>query len=154
MCRARRWVQSQSRLVGAARANYGVTVKLVALVPVPPGVVTAIGPVTAPVGTSASTCVSWITWKLVAATPPNVTFVAPVKLCPVIATDVPTGPLVGLKLAMEGTTEKAVGLVAIPPGVVMVILPVFAPAGTVAVTWVSELTVKLAGLPPMVTFVV
>jgi len=26
-----------------------------------------------------------------------------------------------------------------------VILPVFAPAGTVAVTWVSELTVKLAG---------
>src|SRR6266436_8341259 len=96
---------------------YGVTVKLVALVPVPPGVVTAMGPVTAPVGTSASTCVSEITWRLVAATPPNVTFVAPVKLCPVIATDVPTGPLVGLKLAMAATTEKAVGLVAIPPGV-------------------------------------
>src|SRR5260370_36014941 len=108
------------------------------------------GPVTAAVGTTASSCVSEITWRLWAATPPNVTFVAPVKLCPVIATDVPTGPLVGLKLAMEGTTEKAVGLGAIPPGGVMGILPVFAPAGTVAFTGVSHLTGKLAALPPVV----
>jgi len=42
-------------------AAYGVTVKLLALVPVPPAVVTAMGPVTAPVGTSASTVVSLIT---------------------------------------------------------------------------------------------
>ena len=98
-----------------------MTVKLVALVPVPPGVVTAMGPVTAPVGTSASTSVSFLTWKLVAATPPKVTFVVPVKLLPVIVTAVPTGPLVGLKPVMEGTTVNAPALVATPPSVVMVI---------------------------------
>ena len=53
--------------------SYGVTVKLVELVAVPPGVVTAILPVIAPFGTSASTCASLITCMLVAATPPNVT---------------------------------------------------------------------------------
>jgi hypothetical protein len=42
-------------------AAYGVTLKLFVLVPVPPAVVTAMGPVTAPVGTSASTVVSLIT---------------------------------------------------------------------------------------------
>jgi len=34
--------------------NYGVTVKFALLVPVPPLVVTAMGPVTVPAGTSAS----------------------------------------------------------------------------------------------------
>src|SRR5260221_13404570 len=111
---------------------YGVTVKLVALVPVPPGVVTAMGPVTAPVGTSASTCVSDITWKLVDATTPNVTLVALLKLFPVIVTADPTGPLVGLNEVMEGTTEEAQRLLASPPGVGMVIFaPVCVPAGTV-----------------------
>ena len=39
-----------------------------------------------------------------------------------------------------------------PPGVVMVILPVTAPVGTVAVTCVSEFTVKVvAALPPNFT---
>ena len=42
--------------------RYGLTVKLVALVAVPPGAVTAIFPVAAPEGTSASTLVSLITW--------------------------------------------------------------------------------------------
>src|ERR1700679_2579153 len=75
---------------------YCVTVKFVLLVPVPPGVVTPIGPVFAPDGTSAFISESVITSKLVAATPPNVTFVAPVKVLPLIVTSVPTGPLGGL----------------------------------------------------------
>src|SRR4029077_10327219 len=44
-------------------------------------------------------------------------------------------------------TVKTVGLTAVPPGVVTWIVPVTAPVGTVAVTWVSELTVKVAVLP-------
>jgi hypothetical protein len=54
---------------------HAVTVKLVALAALPPGVVIAIFPVFAPVGTVAVTCVSEFTVKLVAFTPPNVTFV-------------------------------------------------------------------------------
>ena len=47
------------------------------------------------------------------------------------------------------------GLVAVPPGVVITIFPVLAPVGTVAATCVSEFTVKLAaGTPPNVTEVV
>ena len=45
-------------------------------------------------------------------------------------------------------------LVAIPPGVAMVILLVIAAVGTVAVTCVAELTTKLAVTSPKVTFVV
>jgi hypothetical protein len=69
----------------------------------------------------ASTSVSFTTVKLVAATPPNVTDVVPVKVLPVIFTKVPTGPLLGLNPVMEGTTVNVAALVAAPPGVVMVI---------------------------------
>jgi hypothetical protein len=128
-------------------------VNLAELVVVPPGVVTAMAPVTAPFGTKASTCVSLMTWKLVAATPPKVTPVVPVKEFPVIETEVPLGPLVGVKLVMAGATTKFEGLLATPPAVVIVIFwPVLAPAGTVAVTCVSDLMVNPAVLPPMVTF--
>jgi len=72
-----------------------VTVKLVRLVPVPAGVVTAIGPVVAPLGTVAVICVAAFTVKVVAATPPKVTAVAPVKFAPRIVTVVPTPPLGG-----------------------------------------------------------
>jgi hypothetical protein len=52
-------------------------------------------------------------------------------------------------------TVKTVALVAVPPGLVIVIFPVFAPVGTVVVTLLSEFTVKLvAATPPNVTFVV
>ena len=127
-----------------------MTVNFVELVPVPPGVVTAIVPVTAPLGTSASISVSLITSWLLAATPPNVTSVAPVKLFPLIVTEVPTGPLVGVKLLTSGTTANAVVLLAVPPRVVtMIFSPVFAPAGTVALTCVSDSTVNAAALPPI-----
>jgi hypothetical protein len=50
-------------------------VKLASLAAVPPLVVTTIFPVFAPVGTSAVTCVSEVTVKLVAFTRPNFTVV-------------------------------------------------------------------------------
>ena len=69
-----------------------------------------------------------------ALTPLNVTPVAPVKLVPLIVTLVPVGPLAGVKLVIVGglVTVKLVALVAVPPGVVTLIVPVVALAGTVA----------------------
>lgn len=49
---------------------------------------------------------------------------------------------------------KLLALVAVPPAVVMAIFPVIAPVGTVAVTCVSESTVKLAATSSNVTPVV
>jgi hypothetical protein len=66
----------------------------------------------------------------------NLTEVAPVKFVPVIVTEVPTGPLVGVKLVIVGggaVTVKVPALVAVPPGVVTLMVPVVAPEGTVAV---------------------
>ncbi len=54
----------------------------------------------------------------------------------------------------HGVTVKLVALMAVPPGVVMAILPVNAPVGTIAVTCVSEFTVKVAAFTPNITFVV
>ena len=62
------------------------------------------------------------------------TVVAPVKLVPLIVTVVFTGPPVGVKLVIVGglaVTVKVLALVAVPPGVVTLIGPVVAPAGTV-----------------------
>jgi hypothetical protein len=72
----------------------------------------------------------------VAATPLNETAslaAAGSKLLPVIVTDVPTGPLVGLKPETSGATTKFVALVAILPPVVTVIGPLVAPEGTVTI---------------------
>jgi hypothetical protein len=79
-------------IVGAAATVD--TVKLAVLVPVPPALVTEIGPVVAPVGTVAVTCVSLLMVN-VAAVPLNFTEVAPVKPVPVTVTDDPTAPLAG-----------------------------------------------------------
>ena len=78
-----------------------VTVKLVALVPVPEGVVTPIGPLVAPAGTVAAIWMSELTVKA-AEVPLKVTDVAPVKLEPAIVTPVPIGPLVGVKPVITG----------------------------------------------------
>ncbi len=109
------------------------TVKLLALVAVPPGAVTLSGPVVAPVGTVAWIDVAVVTVN-VAEVPLNVTAVAPVKFVPLIVTLVPTSPLVGEKVVIVGwlTTVKLLALVAVPPGVVTVSGPVVAPPGTVA----------------------
>jgi hypothetical protein len=133
-----------------------VTVKIEAPVStVPPGVVTAIGPLVAPEGTVAVICVSELT-VYDAAVPLKVTDVAPVRALPVIVTDVPAGPLVGEKELIEGAGEavtvKTDGfVVAVPPPVVTAIGPVDAPDGTVAVICVSEFTTYEATAPLNVT---
>jgi hypothetical protein len=128
-------------------------VKFVVLVAVPAGVVTAMGPVTAVVGTVAVICVAEVTVKVVAATPPKVTDVAPVNAPPVIVTTVPTLPLVGEKLLIHGPapveTVKLVTLVAVPSVSVTAIGPVVAAAGPVAVICVSEFTVKVVAAVPL-----
>ena len=70
---------------------------------------------------------------------------------PVTTTLVPTGPDAGVKLVTvgAGTTVKFDALVAVPPGVVMLIVPVVAPLGTVAVICVSLTTVNDADPVPL-----
>ena len=66
--------------------------------------------------------------------PLNATAVAPVKFVPLTVTLVPIGPLAGVKLVIVGAladTVKVLALVAVPPGVVTLSVPVVAPAGTV-----------------------
>ena len=82
-----------------------VTVKEVALVPVPPEVVTAIGPVVAPAGTVAVICTAEPTENVGAVTPLNLTAVAPVKPLPLIVTDVPGVPEVGVKPVTAGAPQ-------------------------------------------------
>ena len=64
----------------------------------------------------------------------NATAEVPVKLVPLMVTLVPTGPLAGVKLVIEGglITVKLPALVAVPPGVVTLMVPAVAPEGTVA----------------------
>jgi hypothetical protein len=121
----------------------------VAPVTVPPGVVTATVP---PAGTVAVIDVGETT-VYDAEMPPNVTLVAPPKPLPVIVTFVPTGPLVGEKLVIEGFTLKGDVLVAVPLAVVTVTGPLIAAVGTVAVIVVDELTLKPALTPLKATAV-
>jgi hypothetical protein len=138
-----------------------VTVNEVLLVPVPLGVVTAIGPVLAPVGTRAVTLVSELNVTFVDAVPLKVTAVTPVKPVPVMETFAPTGPLVGVNDVTVGAlpppplvTVKVEALAPVPPGVVTAIGPVCAPVGTVAWSSVAESTWKVvAATPPNVTAV-
>ena len=86
---------SESRIapVGARQATWNF---LVSLSTDPPGATTVIGPVTAPGGTVAVILVREFAVKE-ALTPPNWTAVAPVNPNPVMVTEVPTGPMVGVK---------------------------------------------------------
>ena len=70
----------------------------------------------------------------VALAPLKATRVVPLKLLPLMVTLVPTGPLAGVKPVIVGglMTVKLPALVAVPPGVVTLIVPVVAPVGTVA----------------------
>jgi len=93
---------------------HSVTLKLVALVTVPPRVVRTIFlSVVAPAGTVAVTVVSSTTVKL-ALTPPILARVVWVMLTPVMVTTVPTEPLAGLKLVSCGATRKQYNN-AVPP---------------------------------------
>ena len=93
------------------------TVKLVALVAVPPGVVMARAPEVAPAGTSSVSVVLITNVNILNAPPMSVTAVAPVKLLPVTVTTVPGRPLPGVKLLMvgAGTVTVKVAAVEVPP---------------------------------------
>src|SRR5207249_4042999 len=79
----------------------------------PPGLVTTIGPVVAPVGTVARTSESFETVN-VAASPLNFTDVVRRKLTPLIEMLVPTGACLGRNDAIRGATMNALSLAALP----------------------------------------
>src|ERR1700723_513699 len=120
---------------------------VILLLPLPPGVVTAIFPVFAPGGTVAVICVPPFTVKL-AFTPPNFTCDAPTNPEPVIVTCLPTEPLGGAKLPTKGTTLNRRLLVSVPEGVVTVTKSAVPSAGTTVVMYVSETTLKVAEPEP------
>jgi len=133
-----------------------VTVNELALVAVPPGVVTEIVPVVAPVGTVVEMWLASVTEK-VADVPLNFTAEAPVKFVPVRVRAAPTCPLDGEKLVSVGpatVTVKLLAEVAVPCDVTSEILPVTAAGGTVKVALVAPLTENAAETPPTVTEVV
>ena len=116
---------------------------------VPAVLVTAIGPLVAPPGTLTLSWVSEVAQNVVAAVPLMLTPVVPVKFVPVSVTVQPADPLAGEKLLIVGApaevAAKLLLLQAVPSAVFMLIQPVSAPPGTVAVICVSDTTVKLAG---------
>src|SRR5438876_11786320 len=63
---------------------------------------------------------------------------------PSLANATRTSPALGV-----GPTVKLLLLVAVPPGVVTLMSPLVAPAGTVAAIEVEEVTVKLTALVPL-----
>jgi hypothetical protein len=129
-----------------------VTVKLPRLWSFPLGLNTDTFPVVAPAGT-----VAWICELLLmtncAAAPLNRTEFTAENVLPVIVTDVPTGPLLGLKSVMFGpppppaVTVKVV-VPAVPLGVCTEIGPVAAPPGTLVVICVpGPFTLNTAAVP-------
>ena len=118
-------------------------------VAIPPGVVTEIGPVVVK-GTVATMDVELIIVKLVAGVPLNFTEVAPDKLVPEIVTLNPFGPELGenLEIIGAGINVNDVAEVAVPPGVVTVILPE-AVLGMKAVMELALTTKKLVAAMPL-----
>ena len=122
---------------------------------VPYGVVTKTFP-EAPAPTTAVIVASFTTVKDVAATPPNVTAVAPVKYVPLMVTVVPWLALCGANDVITGVGNVNVkpDLVEVPDGDETIISPE-APVPTTAVIVVALTTVnELAAVPPNVTAVV
>src|SRR5262245_8750294 len=106
----------------------GATVNVAALVAVPPGVVTAIGPVVAPAGTMAFTLDGEIQSN-VATMPLNFTPVTVSSCVPVIVTSAPTAPASGENDVTVGVSQKSLMLAAVPRGVVTVMRPLDAAPG-------------------------
>ena len=142
-----------SNVVSLSRVE--LTVKALALVPVPAALVMLMAPVVAPLGTVVLTWLSETTVKL-AAVPLKPTAVAPLNPLPVSVTEVPTGPLVGANEPITGAemTVKALPLTPVPAPFVALMVPVVAPLGTVVSIRLSEATVKLAAVPLKATAVV
>lgn len=95
------------------------TVKAVALVAVPPGVVSTMRPDVAPLGTVNVRVVALTTVNEFTTAPLSVTVVVPAKSVPVTVTNVPTTPLAGVKLLIVGagtTTANGTAPELPPPG--------------------------------------
>ena len=141
---------SRSRREMLRSCDWLGTAKSVALVAVPPGVVTVILPVVAPAGTVVTIWFA-VFDVMVAVVPLNFTEVAPVKFVPVMVTWVPTGPELGVNKVIVGTeavpTVKFVALSAVPLAVVTLMGPVVAPAGTVVTICVALFDVIVAVVP-------
>ena len=122
------------------------------IVAVPPGVVTVTSPVAHVDPTFTVMVVELTTVKLVPATPPNLTAVAPVNPVPVMVTVIPAPALVGVKDVMVGTGNQLnPDRVAVPPMVETETKP-DVPAPTTAVMEVEDTTVNdVAGVPPKLT---
>lgn len=126
----------------------GVTVKATPLLATPFTVTTTF-PDVAPLGTTTEALVL-VQPKTVAAVPLNVTVLEPSfgpKLVPVINTDEPTGPDVGLRLVIVGgggaVTVKVIPLLWVPATFTRTV-PVVAPVGTGTTMLVS---LQLVGVP-------
>lgn len=122
-----------------------------ARVPVPPGVVTLTEP-DAPAATTAVMLLAETTLKEVAAVPPKLTAVAPVKLLPVIVTTAPAAAEPGVNDDITGAGMKVnPAREAEPPGVVTLTLP-DAPLASTALMDVAEFTTnEAADVPPKLT---
>jgi hypothetical protein len=135
-------------LVGDRELTVGqvVTVKLCVCTSVQPVLLMVSGPVTAPVGTVAVICVLLLTVKLAVTLLLKRTVVTPVKVLPVMVTVEPTAPLVGdnVETVWQAETVKLAVWTSAQPVLLMVMGPVTAPTGTVAVICVLLLMVKLA----------
>lgn len=136
------------------RATY---VNALALVAVPPTVVTATLCAPAVPAEVLAVMPVAVFVKIVAATPPTFTLVAPLKLVPAIVIVVPpaAGPEIGVTVVMVGsaTYVNAAVLVAVPPTVVTATS--FTPAAPAGVTAVMEVelttTTLVAATPPTFT---
>src|SRR5439155_3115227 len=137
--------QRSRRLSERACGVGGSTLKSTTLVPVPPGVITDIGPVVARMGTVATISVSELTSNE-AFLPWNFTTDVPVYPVPVIVTVVPAGPLEGANSAIvgggDGVTTRSIALAPAPSASVTETGPVVAPTGTIAVICVSASTLN------------
>jgi hypothetical protein len=128
----------------------GNTVKLDELVIVIPLVVTEIGPVKAPAGTTV-VILALVDDVTLATTPLNLTVGAGdvLKFVPEIITVAPTAPLVGLNPVIDGvgSTVKSLTLVTVTPLTVTEIFPEMAPTGTMVVMLVSVEEETVASVP-------
>ena len=106
-----------------------------------------------PLATIVVTVVALITVTELAAVPPMLTDEVPVKLVPVIVMIALVPPVVGVNdvIVGAGIYVNVPALVAVPPGIVKLIVPVV-PLATTAVTVVAFTTVtEFAAVPPMLT---
>jgi len=118
-----------------------------------PATVTTTLPVVAPAGTGTTMLVK-VQLVGVAGTPLNVTVLVPCvppKSEPVIVTDAPTGPDVGLRLLIPGVTWKTAGLLVNPPTVTCMPAEPAERFGIVTTRLVSLQLLGVSSIPPKVT---